>query len=839
MGKIVPKKKFFKSSIYSPKLHVGSHIDNVRNSLENLIFSNERETERSLLKKRIKVVVVVTIFLMVIGSILSPKGTAEIATFYPTSCLGGWNNPRNAEGEPQVKSNATESDFTNENSATLPATTSADIYCGNFVGTIDQYGSTTPTKILVSLSWSKGGDVILEKKITGDDFASSSGEILDSTSTVDISFTLASSTDILASSTDTLASSTESTTTEVVSTNDASSTEVIASSTEEVVVEHVTPIEETSLIQQVVNIVEDVIQKVTGNDTPSVENTPVVQPSAPAPENIPQPEVPPASDSAPTSFLDTVTRKITGLFFKKVFAEEIPTLYESITEDVQPITEITTTTSTPEISTTEKVESVQQEEVQPLIITDDIVSTTIENNENIIIENVASSTDNIASTTDGIASTTESTSTQSIIDTAIDVLTGNDSSNDFLEVLYTFDGVIWNSLGKVDENSMKYRTFEIPVTASTSWSDMGQLQIKVQSVQRIDAKPTVYLDGIKVEVLYDSPIIHEHPDFTRDTILQDEIVNGIRVVRIINNDTNEQEVWYMYVEEEVATSSLETIASSTVEIGTTTESVSTSTNTVTIIDNVTGTTSVSVIEAEVIIGTTTEELIDNSTTTIIKERKKNFWFKYEGGVESPTVEDISSFEEKKDLIEMEEESKLDVVLDLLPDLLSERIKRIKGSFLGLVIIQVKGEKEDELWLYNTETGVQEKINVGSSTTVSSDFPFGIKGGFLFWLSQDKSFIYAYNPVTKVFFEKEMSSFDFSNGERAEIYFEEIKWKVIVNNENFTFFSDETGEVFSDEDSQSLNSLRQKINLDDILNEEKLNKLDFSVEEIKEYPIIGE
>lgn len=806
MGKIVPKKKFFKSSIYSPKLHVGSHIDNVRNSLENLIFSNERETERSLLKKRIKVVVVVTIFLMVIGSILSPKGTAEIATFYPTSCLGGWNNPRNAEGESQVKSNATESDFTNENSATLPATTSADIYCGNFVGTIDQYGSTTPTKILVSLSWSKGGDVILEKKITGDDFASSSGEILDSTSTVDISFTLASSTDILASST-------ESTTTEVVSTSDASSTEVIASSTEEVIVEHVTPIEETSLIQQVVNIVEDVIQKVTGNDTPSVENTPVVQPSAPAPENVPQPEAPPVSDSAPTSLLDTVTRKITGLFFKKVFAEEIPTLYESITEDVQPIAEITTTTSTPEISTTEKVESVPQEEVQPLIVTDDIVATTTENNENIITENVASSTNNIASTTDGVASTTESTSTQSIIDTAIGVLTGNDSSNDFLEVLYTFDGVIWNSLGKVDENSMKYRTFEIPVTASTSWSDMGQLQIKVQSVQRIDAKPTVYLDGIKVEVLYDSPVTHEHPDFTRDTILQDEIINGIRVVRIINNDTNEQEVWYMYVEEEVATSSLETIASSTVEIGTTTESASTSTEDIIVVSS-------STLQQEVV-GSTTEETA-SSTGKIIKPiLTKNKWLKFEGEVvdgqdTASLVKEIEGQEKKKEYI--------------LPDFTKDFIKKIKGSFLSAVIVQVEQEGIDGLWLFDIENNTQEKLDILGKTTFSKNYPFGIKGNTVFWLSEDERVVYKYDVTTKSVEQKEIPTYDKENGERGEVVFENSPWKVIIGADDFAFYSEQTGEVFSDDDLTAGEAFRIKEKLDTLLTKDKLEELKFIITE---------
>lgn len=525
MGKILPRKKFFKSAIYSPKLNVGSHIDNVRHSLEHLIFSNERESERSLFKKRIKVVVIVTLLLMIVGSFLSPKGKAEVATFYPTACLGGWNNPRNAEGEPETKSNTDESVFTKDNSALLLATTNADIYCGNFTGQIEQ--NTKPTKILVALAWSKGPDIVLEQNIVGDSFASSSVEILDSASTTDVSFTLSSSTGAVATSTEGSGS--------IVSTTSPQT-------------------EETSLVSKVVNVVEETFQKMFGgesNSTSTPEEATQVPvevktdvPVATQPENTvqeeikvevaptPQPETPP-SDSPPVSFLDTFLQKISSHFIKKVFAEEVATTTYTVTIDAQSVPETSTTTSTPQTS-----EVVIKEPVIIKESTGDATTT----------EAVASTTPE----TTEIASTTESTSTQVFLDTTSPVTTdsssNNESQNNFLEVLYTFDGIVWNSLGKVNEESMKYRTFEIPVNATTSWGVLSQLQIKVQSIQRVDATPTVYLDGIKVEVLYETSVAHEHPDFARDTILKDKSDDGVRVVNIINSDTSANEIWYTTID---------------------------------------------------------------------------------------------------------------------------------------------------------------------------------------------------------------------------------------------------------------------------------------------------
>ncbi len=551
MGKILPKKKFFKSSIYSPKLNVGSHIDNVRNSLENLIFANEKETERTLLKKRIKVVAIVTMFLMVIGSVMSPKGQAEVATFYPTACLGGWKNTQNAEGEPQTKSNNDEKEFSKENSAILQASINADIYCGSFIGNIEE--NTKPTKIIVSLAWSRGEDIVLTQEITGDSFASSSGEILDMSSTTEVSFTLSSSTEENASSSD-VEINTSSTTVEVDTNSTTTNVELNK--------------DNSSLLDKVIDIVGEVIGNVFGggnedatstpNDTvppqtetvptqetitepqtpqteaptnaPAVEVAPEPSPvSEPTPAPAPAPEIP----TEPTSFINNILEKFATYFVNRVFAEEVATSSEEniISNNTKEESGTTTAVTTPEIV-----------EIKPI---NEIVTGV---NEEINLEGDIVSTSSTSTVEIDNSSTTESTSTESFLDSALNIIMdGNEedeSPNNFLEVLYTFDGVVWKSLGKVNEASMKYRTFEIPVTATTSWNDMQQLQIKVKPIQRIDVAPTVYLDGIKVEVLYETPVLHQHPDFSRDTILKDKSDEGVRVVSIINSDTNITEIWY-------------------------------------------------------------------------------------------------------------------------------------------------------------------------------------------------------------------------------------------------------------------------------------------------------
>ena len=156
------------------------------------------------------------------------------------------------------------------------------------------------------------------------------------------------------------------------------------------------------------------------------------------------------------------------------------------------------------------------------------------------------------------------------------------------------------------------------------------------------------------------------------------------------------------------------------------------------------------------------------------------------------------------------------------------IKEIKGVILNAVVVRIERNQQNELWLFDVESGRQE--NIGLETSIAPDFPIGLKGGFVFWLSQDRHTLFAFNPESKIRLQKPVPAFDPANGERARIKFLEIPWEVIVGAEDFYFFSRRTGEVFSDGDSSVAELFRQKYNLDNHLTNEELSDLGLSVKE---------
>lgn len=792
MGKILPKRKFFKSAIYTPHLDVGSHIDNVKHSLDHLIFSNTKEVEDAILKKRIKVVAFVTLLLMLVGSFISPKGQAEVAVFYPTACLGGWNNPRNAEGEIQTGAADDDAQYTDLNSAVLPLATNADIYCGNFVGTIEQ--NTKPTKMIVSLAWVKKSEIEAAEQMQAMPLRASTESAMTSTTTASTTMLVASTTEVTASSTEEfeLASSTSET---------ATSSVVVATTTEN---------NEPSTIDKVVDVVQGVIDTIFGTSDTNAEATTTAEvnietqtsktESVPAPVEV-VPEVPAAllvvpesvqvtppaeatPEASPTSFFDALLDKITSHFINTVFAEE----------EVLAADEIIATTTVSEVV------------VKEVEIATTSVQTTM----------LASSTSTETASTTTVSSSTENSTTT----------IPENVSNDFLEVLYTFDGVTWNSLGSVDETAMKYRTFEIPVTASTSWEDMGQLQIKVQVLSRVDATPIVYLDGIKVEVLYETPVTHEHPDFKRDTILQDEVLRGVRILRIINNDTNKEEIWYMYPE---ASSTVASTTGST-ETSSSTEPLVASTTEITLpatdIQETVSTSSTT--PKDIVVATPLIASTSLSTSTVLSgEREiktslvKNTWIKLESsevaakGTET-LLKEIEKQEKRKEYV--------------APDFAKDVIKKIGGSSLNAVLVQIEQEGVDTLWIFDVESDIYEKIDQDGKATFSKNYPFGIKDNNVFWLSDDELTLFRYDIATKVLDHKEIAPYDTSIGERGEVTFEDIVWKVMIGGGQLSFYSELTGEVFSDDNLAVGEAFRVKQGLDILLGQDKIEELNFVVEQ---------
>ncbi len=831
-----------KISIRRPRIiskkfpEVNSTIDGVEKSLNDLVFTYSEHIDRTLQKKHIMMAASSMVLLLVLGSFISPRGKAESSVFYPDTCLGGWINPQYAQGEQETTSNGDESQFTKHNSAVLPKNTNAEMYCGNFKGKFDQ--TTKPTKIIVSLALTKGVDLLTEDMLESGIVSSSSIGVISSTTDELILATSTTATTTLQVSATSSESIVSSSTEGGVSSSTVEFKEVTASSgpATATAVPSAPLQETTSAIGDVIDSVKNsIINLFEKNKDPApvtdtvVVPTQVEQTTTPLQDTAP---VLPSGDIAPTSYLLFREKNILSFFVQRVFAEEIvtttttqqepvppqkidaPTL-TNVTEVAQNVQDQAATTSESEVSATSSVDSSISQ-----------VSTTTNDNAFVQVPAPESILGQIISTSSSFfATTTEATSSEVMSATTTE--DDNQFQNNFLEVLYTFDGLTWTSLGELNEISMKYRTFEIPVTATTSWEDMSRLQIKIVANKHTLDTPTVYLDAIKVEVLYETTLMHAHPDFARDTILKDETIGDMRIVTIVNSETKLEEIWYMYLDTTVS-------ATGTVILDSTSTAVDSNATTTS------GTTTTKMITHSASEGTTTQSVTVEGTTTtsttapsIRPVVQKNVWIKFEGtrkeGVSLVMfAQEIRKTDEQKLLNEEEKKRQL-------PDFALDIIKRIKGTFMNSVIVQLEKEGKEELWMYDLEKGTEEKVDTGTSTSLSVDSPLGVKDGYVFWLSGDSTKVYAYNISTKEIKEQAMPAYDTSKGERAEVAFPGISWKVIVGANGFSFYSESTGEVFSDENGSVAEALRQKLNLDSILNKEELSNLNLQVEESTSTP----
>jgi len=77
------------------------------------------------------------------------QADAQVAVFYPTTCLGGWQNVSNAEGAPDVTQDNDEN-YGRDNSASI-YNASGQIYCGGFEGNIPV--DALNKKVMVKFSW--------------------------------------------------------------------------------------------------------------------------------------------------------------------------------------------------------------------------------------------------------------------------------------------------------------------------------------------------------------------------------------------------------------------------------------------------------------------------------------------------------------------------------------------------------------------------------------------------------------------------------------------------------------------------------------------------------------
>jgi hypothetical protein len=391
--------------------------------------------------------------------IISTK--AETAVFYPTSCLGGWQNASKAEGPPDLNTDTEPEKFNKNNSAYLKNSLS-QIYCGNFNGeALDK--NFKIKRAYLTFSWLVLSEKEEQSLISGSSFVQEVNT--ENSSTIQIINPISNS--VSNPKEETLKESQTQTSTD----NSAKvQTETqIQTSTQNPKTQTSTEIQTPSPIDnQSQNSTQTPSESSTTSEgsesqLPNPENQPYKEPETQTPQiektetqnPTPNPENPPTINFLPK------------LLFAKAFAQNNLTS----TEEVQ------------EQSTA---------------------------NQNTLNSSNTTSTLNNESANNSNQTSSENTSTKEGASTNSENL--NQDNNQiqipdgaFLEVLYTLDGETWNHLGFVTKTNWKTWEPEIP---DINTDNLPNLQISLKSIAS-DFAPVIYLDGMTLNIEYEKEISNE------------------------------------------------------------------------------------------------------------------------------------------------------------------------------------------------------------------------------------------------------------------------------------------------------------------------------------------
>jgi hypothetical protein len=372
---------------------------------------------------------------------------AETVEVYPSSCLGGWQNPQNAAGKPDLSKDAPASSFNKNNSAYLSNAIS-QIYCGNFEGSSPD-SNLQIKRAYLTFSWLVLSQEEEQSLISNSSFIQEINT--ENSSTIQVVNPISNSVSNTTTETSTenqIQTTTETSTQTSTETSTKTSTETQTSTDNSSETQTETQIQTSTQTS-----IETQTQTSTENSTtPQNQTTETQTPQTPEPETqnpAPNPENPPIINFLPK------------LLFSKVFAEE-------------------NLTSTPKIDE----QSTTNQNIFDLSNTTNTLNNTSEQNQTSSLEN---------------------TSTQQNSSTNSEDLNQNNNQiqipqDAFLEVLYTLDGQNWKHLGFVTKLNWKNLELDIP---EVNFDNLSNLQISLKSIVS-DFTPTIYLDGMILNIEYEN-----------------------------------------------------------------------------------------------------------------------------------------------------------------------------------------------------------------------------------------------------------------------------------------------------------------------------------------------
>ncbi len=156
----------------------------------------------------------------------------------------------------------------------------------------------------------------------------------------------------------------------------------------------------------------------------------------------------------------------------------------------------------------------------------------------------------------------------------------------------------------------------------------------------------------------------------------------------------------------------------------------------------------------------------------------------------------------------------------------EKLKEIKGVSKNHIAVKIQNNENNELWVFDVEK--KKKVRIGfNESEPSNDFSIGMKDEFIFWISKDLTKLFIFSTKTKE--TKQIDLKTYNLGSRPQLTIEGISWKVIIGAQEFYFYREETGEVFSDDNGLVKEEFRKSEDLDSFLDNDSLVNLKLQLE----------
>lgn len=528
-----------------------THIISFKEKKWKIEFSL-RDVKKACKKGGYRLGIFAVMLLLVVYITASTPGEAQVAQFYAGTCLGEWEGPQQAEGEPQaVLPDANL--FSSENSA-VSRGKGASMFCGNFQGTapkekaigkatlsfslfvggeyIDEdlivHATTTPGRTTVNgvtYIVNEDGTLTLERT----DFEESFYEILDAPEGADVSFTLveegvgnatssaATGTDNVTEETDDESGSDEGGqggTTSIEGKGVVEDFYDILDAPTDMSVEYSVPDDILEMATEVLEEVTDTIQDTISVDGDSTEEIdPSTTPEDGGVEGQTTGES--STDYEPEAQDTSETEEVVGggdPVEEETDAEEetetttwLDSIYKWFEKKAevahaQRIDESIVGVGSGRIMSTSTILDLVQNDILEISEVVEMDIPTVGDTQSLIASEKVFEEGVV-----GVPRTIQEWSYELQKQAVLEV-----SQTPLFSVEYTFNSVDWEHVGYVSQEQWQDVSFVLPIV---SWNDVSNVQIRVTSSDGIEQ--TIFLDAIMLEVDYRDrgrPVIEKHTE---------------------------------------------------------------------------------------------------------------------------------------------------------------------------------------------------------------------------------------------------------------------------------------------------------------------------------------